>query len=343
MSIPALRTGLSEAFGSSSCVVEHPGLTLYRYHESIDVKSEHLEREKVIRLLTQSLPDKTLTLYKAAYERWQKMLQEDSTWVVQRRLTAADRLFIGLGGASVLEFGVTLHHVYGLPCIPGSSLKGICSEYASAAWGQVEDDWSHGNPLHKTMFGCSDDPEKGLSGNAGAMDFLDAWWIPDLKTPFVEEIINPHHPDYYVSTNPTPPADWDQPVPIKMMAVTGSFLFAVRGPAGWNELAMELLMEALARRGAGGKTRAGYGRFKVPTPSADAPLVWKKAHLQFQRKDNTLLATLVQGNKRSTAVGKVAEVVGVNPESKLFKNKPISADVEVLPQGNNFKLVKILG
>lgn len=39
------------------------------------------------------------------------------------------RMVIGLGGAQVLETGMTLHHIYGIPYIPGSAVKGIARHY----------------------------------------------------------------------------------------------------------------------------------------------------------------------------------------------------------------------
>jgi CRISPR-associated protein Cmr6 len=96
---------------------------------------------------------------------------------------------------------------------------------------------------------------------AGAIDFLDAWWVPDEKSPFIPEIINCHHQNYYTKGK-QPPADWDAPVPVKILALGGKFLFAVRGLAGWNDLAMKILVQALCDWGIGAKTRTGYGRFQ---------------------------------------------------------------------------------
>lgn len=39
------------------------------------------------------------------------------------------RMVIGLGGAQVLETSMTLHHIYGIPYIPGSAVKGITRHY----------------------------------------------------------------------------------------------------------------------------------------------------------------------------------------------------------------------
>ena len=39
------------------------------------------------------------------------------------------RMVIGLGGEHVLETSMTLHHVYGIPYIPGSAVKGMVRHY----------------------------------------------------------------------------------------------------------------------------------------------------------------------------------------------------------------------
>ncbi len=293
----------------------------------------------------------SVTLYEMAYRKWKKTLESDKPWTISKEMEARDRLFIGLGGASVLEFGVSLHPVYGLPMIPGSALKGICARYADQVWGSAEAgaDWRKSGDLHRILFGNPDDGK--ISASAGAIDFLDAWWTPGGVGPFVAEIINPHHPDYYVGDKPKPPADWDSPIPVKMLAVAGPFLFAVRGPAYWNDLAMTLLKEALAWDGIGGKTRAGYGRFGIPghlagssqsSSSEVKDQEWPNASLKLVPQHGTIVA-MGQGEFS----GKKAETKdkGIIPEkfqNKLLKKKkPVTATVVVSPHGNAFQLVEI--
>ena len=42
---------------------------------------------------------------------------------------AESRLIIGLGGKGTLKMGITLHHLYGFPYIPGSALKGLARTF----------------------------------------------------------------------------------------------------------------------------------------------------------------------------------------------------------------------
>lgn len=358
MSVPALRTDISRIIGTRQA--SNPGLSIFRFQREIDGKdpngrSEHQNRE----LLVSSMLDREslrtpITLYEVAYRKWEKTLEADKPWTIPKEIKARDRLFIGLGGASVLEFGVSLHPVYGLPMIPGSALKGVCARYADEVWGETEEgaDWANNGELHRIFFGNPDDGK--ISASAGAIDFLDAWWTPGGAGPFVAEIINPHHPDYYVGDKPKPPADWDSPIPVKMLAVAGSFLFAVRGPAYWNGLAMTLLKEALAWDGIGGKTRAGYGRFGTSgsfggggssiTSIVDSEKTeeWPNTHIKFHPNNGMIIATGQGDFKGKKAETKDKGIIPEKFQKKLLKKKQaVTATVLVSSLGNASKLIGI--
>ncbi|MEO0253780.1 MAG: type III-B CRISPR module RAMP protein Cmr6, partial [candidate division WOR-3 bacterium] len=46
--------------------------------------------------------------------------------VYSQSLKVQSRLIVGLGSSHVLETSITLHHIYGVPYIPASALKGVC-------------------------------------------------------------------------------------------------------------------------------------------------------------------------------------------------------------------------
>jgi CRISPR-associated protein Cmr6 len=50
--------------------------------------------------------------------------------VYDNSLSTETPLVCGLGAAHVLETALTLHHIWGVPYIPGSSLKGVCRQVA---------------------------------------------------------------------------------------------------------------------------------------------------------------------------------------------------------------------
>lgn len=165
------------------------------------------------------------------------------------------RYVVGLGGASVLETGMTLHRLYGLPIIPGSALKGVARAYAETVLAKKPDD----EELVK-IFG---NPPQTTPLQTGEIIFFDA--IPCTIPKFKLDIMNPHYPNYY--QNKAAPTDWQNPKPILFLTVTHTeFLFSVaaRTEAGepYLNAAIEWLKQGIAELGVGAKTAAGYGYFE---------------------------------------------------------------------------------
>ena len=201
-------------------------------------------------------------ILKAFRERWQQRLE----WYCQRGYEVRSfqtqptwRFVVGLGAAHVLETGITLHRIFGLPIIPGSALKGVAKAYAQLVEGKPDDD-----PELVAVFGTTE--------QAGSIIFLDA--IP-LKVPkFQLDIMNPHYPQYYdkrggTPKEPVPPADWDSPRPVFFLTVSETpYLFAIaaRSEQGNRLLgfAENWLKGALKELGIGAKTSADYGFWNVP-------------------------------------------------------------------------------
>jgi CRISPR-associated protein Cmr6 len=290
MAVEALRRSIAEHIQGRG-VPSHFGLWLNRYNRVLESSSDKGEKwEKTRHDLCEDVPDTVMSLYRLAYKRWMDFLKSDRPWCTSKALTTADRLFIGLGSASVLEFGIDLHHTYGLPYIPGSGIKGVCAAYANKILGEQEEKWKINGAYYRVLFGApATDTELDT---AGVVDFLDAWWVPAKKSPFVAEIINCHHQNYYSSDGEIPPADWDQPIPVKILALAGEFLFAVRGLVGWNDLAMKIIVQALSDWGIGAKTRAGYGLFLKPKDK-NRPIATKEGKLEeFKQRIDSNKGTL---------------------------------------------------
>lgn len=186
------------------------------------------------------------------------------------------RLVVGLGGESVLETHLTLHRTYGVPYIPGSAIKGLMSRFAAtrlegAAWERnLDPRHFHRGEAQKALFGTTDE--------AGLIIFFDA--LP-LEYKIYPDVMTPHHSDYYGGAS-VPPADWDSPIPVPFLSVTGKFVFALALAPGvipeqgrpWLEVAWKVLELALQEEGIGAKTTSGYGRMRLtnaPGPSSAAP------------------------------------------------------------------------
>ena len=198
--------------------------------------------------------------YRRAYERW-RQATSDAMRFRSVVLKLETRLFIGLAGGGMLETGCAIGHSHGAPYIPGSSVKGVVNACARERLGSTED----GRAACDELFGAPATEDRP-AGSSGLITFHDAWWVPgSADRPLAPEIVTTHHPDYYGQDGRTPATDFDSPVPNAQVAVHGAFLFVIEGPPGWLVLAEQMLIAALNTRGAGARTRTGYGLFEAPT------------------------------------------------------------------------------
>ncbi|NOX36049.1 MAG: type III-B CRISPR module RAMP protein Cmr6 [Calditrichaeota bacterium] len=167
------------------------------------------------------------------------------------------RLITGIGASSSLEVGMILHHVYGIPYIPASSIKGLLRYYLT----KIEPD-----PELVALLGKGGDEE----GEKGKIVFLDAFPQPEFDISV--DIMNNHYQDYYMDDKP--PADWMDPNPIKFLTVKNA-TFVFRLFSNSREVGVEKLedvarqlSQALINLGIGAKTAVGYGRMEGFQPIA---------------------------------------------------------------------------
>ncbi|MFN3533509.1 MAG: type III-B CRISPR module RAMP protein Cmr6 [Candidatus Brocadia sp.] len=192
-----------------------------------------------------------------SYKNRQKALLENYKirgYHVECFTMATDYRFIsGLGGAHVLETGLTLHPLYGFPYLPASGLKGLTRAYAEKI-----DEASDKELLE--VFGSEDKDRVSDSNRAGRVVFMDG--IP-AEFPEIEvDIMNPHYSDYYQGNKP--PADYLSPTPITFFAIAPgkSFMFSLFSrDEPLLKKSVKWLKGGLIELGAGGKTNVGYGYF----------------------------------------------------------------------------------
>ncbi|QYX66660.1 type III-B CRISPR module RAMP protein Cmr6 [Shewanella putrefaciens] len=194
--------------------------------------------------------------YKNAFNRWFD-LTSDASRFTQSAMMLENRLLIGLTGQGALETGCSLNRNYGMPYIPGSSVKGIARAWANQHLA------GHSDELEQ-LFGTADSEQ--LHRVSGLVTFHDAWWVPEPKVkehkPFVLDVVTTHHQAYY-NGKQDKPSDKDSPIPNHLLAVQGSFLFVLEGEPTAIELCQTIVGKALADNGIGAKTAAGYGYMKV--------------------------------------------------------------------------------
>ena len=176
---------------------------------------------------------------------------------------------LGLGHENVYETGITLHHIYGIPYIPASSVKGVVRSWIiQEKFDNNEEkafaDNSDESKMMCDIFGC-DEKSYYKEARQGSITFFDAF---PTEAPTIEpDIMNPHYPEYYGKDN-VPPTDYQNPVPIPFLTVKNTkFQFIIgskKEPLNnykIGENTIEIwLKEALTHHGIGAKTAVGYGR-----------------------------------------------------------------------------------
>lgn len=174
---------------------------------------------------------------------------------------------------------MTLHHIYGIPYIPGSAIKGVTRHWAVLKFAE-EMSKSENIKFEKAIEKVSkalENGEKldlkiedlefnqlieifGTQKQQGKVIFFDAYPVGEIKLKI--DIMNPHYPKYY--SEGQPPADWQNPVPIKFLTIENtkfSFYLASKTEDDPNKnllnIAEKLLLEALKDYGIGAKTSLG--------------------------------------------------------------------------------------
>ena len=246
--------------------------------EDEDKEEAQRGRDELFKAARSAVRDEEVkTLYAKAFEARKNALSACSS---SRTFETEGRLIAGLGGSNVLETGLTLNPLYGVPMIPGSSLKGLAAHYCSRVWGAEDERFRspaldartrptrQAGAVYEVLFGKVPMTGKEEDAEAGYLRFYDAWLLPDsLPNSLCPDVMTPHHSGYY--TGEGAPTDFDDPNPVTFLSVRGSFEVRVgcEDPdpevrKKWEELALRILGKAFERCGAGGKTRSGYGRMK---------------------------------------------------------------------------------
>lgn len=163
------------------------------------------------------------------------------------------RLIVGLGAVHPHETSMILHHLYGVPYIPGSAVKGVTRYYAK--------NYEHASENEVTEVFGMQSKEKSC---AGRVIFLDALPADSESFKLEVDIMNPHYLNYYQGDEP--PADWQDPTPIPFLVIGKDTRFTFRLLSRYESLlqrAEEWLRYALKKIGIGAKTAVGYGFFRL--------------------------------------------------------------------------------
>jgi len=190
------------------------------------------------------------------------------------------RFVAGMGYPSVIENGFLFHFIYGVPYIPGETVKGLAratfiyncfSEKEESELkeiirvleeGKYKGEDEELQKEYEILFGTKEKEAKLI--------YLDAFPVSLEKEHFKVDIMNPHHSEYYSSRGEKPPVEWENPIPIFFLTLEDTeFCFRIclgdsfTEGKKYLEEARELLIKGLETFGIGGKRRKGYGWFVI--------------------------------------------------------------------------------
>lgn len=249
--------------------------------ETLISKEENQNKDKYLKLIIDefnNFKQKTNLLnfinerYKAFLQKFQEFGFKDKPI----KATCNWRLVIGLGASHPQETSMTLHHIYGIPYIPGSAVKGVTRHWAILKFAdekakienrdfyeiikEVSNALENGKDINLEVDGISFKELIEIFGTQqkkGEVIFMDAFPVENINLKI--DIMNPHYPNYYGKGES--PSDWQNPNPIKFLTVENTkFQFYLLSKN--NELlekAKLLLKESLKEHGIGAKTSLGYG------------------------------------------------------------------------------------
>lgn len=205
--------------------------------------------------------------------------------IIDQELKTDWRLALGLGIDSVYKTGITLHHTYGIPYIPATTVKGVVRSWIITQFFSKHNDKEKEinfdlekaeeralkNQKFCDFFGC-DSNSYYKEARQGNLTFFDAF--PTSEPKIEPDVMNPHYQPYYSEPSnnaKTAPADYHNPIPIFFLTVKDcafQFLVGVNNELEDRKMfEMDLgdktikqwLTDALTNHGIGAKTAVGYG------------------------------------------------------------------------------------
>ena len=266
--------------------VVHPGLQISKFVEWKDEgkgpKQDRGAFQKAC--VTVAKLSNLLVAWQARRTKWLQALAERGKSLVVKAKTPC---VLWLAAPTPLELGFCLHHTYGVPYLPGSGLKGLArAAMRRSILGVPQVEWANAStdelagltakrkdepkeqpdpetPI-KELFG-----EGGDKGWAGKVDFLDG--IPLEAGCLEQEVMSPHHANYYQGKSPIP-HDCEDPMPLPFLRIKPGARFEIalvaRGNLGDEDAksalrdAEKYLLQGLEEMGLGAKTSSGYGLFQ---------------------------------------------------------------------------------
>lgn len=216
-------------------------------------------------------PDYSKIEIQSIAKKHKKNIENSCLKIISDTYNPIWKMVIGIGNESVYETSMTLHHIYGIPFIPGSAIKGITRSF------MIKEKFNNSEKKPEEIalkdqqfcdiFGC---PKNSYykESRQGIINFFDAFPLsqPNIKP----DVMNPHYGPYYSDkSGDTPPADYHDPNPIFFLTVENTpfeFILGIKNNKSKEEglltEASKWMTKALNEHGIGAKTSVGYGYFR---------------------------------------------------------------------------------
>lgn len=262
----------TKRLGLNSHIVDNFNLKLNRFANYENDKFQFIKGNKCIQANFGNLFDKEKPYFKRRLESV-KSLFGVKNQLLELKFKPEWRLVSGLGGQSVYETSINLHHIYGVPFIPSSSIKGVLRSWILyCKFNNDESEAISKCKMFCEVFGCpseigsSKKTVKSILGVAhqGKVCFFDG--MPFETPKIVPDVMNPHYGEWY--TKGKAPLDSDRPVPIFFLTIKdsafqfliGSKYYNLNEDIFWDGKTLGWwLINALSEHGIGAKTAVGYG------------------------------------------------------------------------------------
>ena len=326
---------------------ENASLIMARYIKNLDDKNE--SKRKLFSAMSHAALN-ALELYKHAFRMRRDTLAMKA---MPKTFRTIQPLAVGLGNSNVIETGLALNPLYGMPMLPGSSIKGITAHYCSEIFGAENHDYRGPDPdaplesagrIYEALFGKVA-PEK--EQEAGLLRFYDAWIMPEsVSECFVMDVMTPHYG-----------SDFADPNPINFLTVEGEFEIFIgcgnpEADKRWIDFAFSLTEAALNNYGIGGKIRAGYGKMEcVLSPDEKKAREDEAIRAKFREKgfmfiegdEIDVVCVKIEVNKKGkekqTFVLKEdcgdRNTIHFNPKIKVSEGEPVKGRIKKIEEANH--------
>ncbi|WP_435101152.1 type III-B CRISPR module RAMP protein Cmr6 [Arhodomonas sp. AD133] len=246
---------------------------------------------------------------------------EMSTWTDILSIPARSHspFTTGLGLEHPLENGFTFLTPYGLPYLPGSSVKGVLRQAAreldeGSNFELTDKDWHRADI--DALFGSAgkaEDPSAELDRRRGALAFWDVIPVIPDGANLQWEVMTPHHGAYYRDPDGgTPPHENTPPLPISFLTIpVGSqFRFVVQCNRAllrdtaphlltddhWQTVTQALMAHAFSWLGFGAKTAVGYGEMAIDEQAREEQ-IRRRQKAEDERKKQAARAAMAPGER----------------------------------------------